>query len=150
MEARKALNSFPALHQHTCFLKKSILQENYIAIEMTGYVTDAVHIYIGVLAESRCFASFTFWAGFFGRITDENTLKHMKAVGDIFMDTHNNCWVAWAEMGQDHICRPELYLDRFIKKETRIKLTDLIKIFKRNDEKAIGILTQLCVGSVME
>ena len=71
-------------------------------------------------------------------------LKKMKSIGDSFMDTHNNCWVAWAAMGQDHICQPQLYLDKFIKSETRIKLAELIRKFKGNDEKAINVLTQLC------
>lgn len=111
--------------------------------ELTHFYT-LIHIFIGVLAESRCFAAFAFWAGFFGRITDEARIKQMKMIGDSFMDTHNNCWVAWGEMGKDHICQPELYLDKFMKKETRIQIADLIMGFKENDKKAINVLTVLC------
>lgn len=127
----------------------TLLDDNYLLRlnkdELTHFYT-LIHIYIGVLAESRCFAAFAFWAGFFGRITDETILKQMKTIGDIFMDTHDNCWVAWAVMGQDHICLPQLYLDKFIKSETRIKLANLIERFKENDKKVINVLTQLCAG----
>jgi len=107
----------------------------------------SVHAFIGVLAESRCFAAFAFWAGFFGRIIDEATLARMKEIGSSFMDTHNQCWGAWAAMGHDHRCQPELYLHQFVTRETREKLAGYVDLFKANDEKAIYVLEDIYAGS---
>ncbi len=139
-------NDYAGLSAHDACIA-ALLDENYILRsnreELIHFYT-MEHIYIGALAESRCFAAFAFWSGFFGRITDKTVLKQMKAIGDSFMDTHNNCWGAWAAMGENHICQPELYLDKFLKIETRTKIADLIRILKGNDENAIDVLTQLC------
>jgi hypothetical protein len=102
------------------------------------------HAFVGVLAESRCFAAFAFWAGFFGRIPEGNPLVRMREIGDFFMDTHNQCWGAWAAMGKDYKCQPDLYLDQFIQPETRQKLVEYVDGFRANDEKAMRVLDELC------
>jgi len=110
--------------------------------ELTAFYR-LLHAFIGVLAESRCFTAFAFWAGFFGKVEDEAVLARMRKIGDCFMDTHNKCWGAWAALGKDHICQPEEYLGKFIQIETRRQLAAFIDIFRANDEKAISILAEL-------
>jgi hypothetical protein len=103
------------------------------------------HAWVGSLAEARCFGAFAFWTGFFGRVRQESALAKMKEIGDAFMDTHNQCWKAWALMGKDHHCQPELYLDTFKGAAVRQKLAGYIHIFRANDEKAIRLLETLAV-----
>ena len=67
----------------------------------------------------------------------------MIEIGSSFMDTHNQCWGAWAVMGDDFRCRPELYLDRNVAAETRQKLAEYIEHFTANNKAAIRIIGDL-------
>lgn len=126
--------------------RAAVLDDDRFSFASSEYLTQLytmVHVFIGVLAESRCFAAFAFFAGFFGRISDETVLARMKRVGEIFMDTHNQCWGAWAVLGKDHHCQPDLYGDTFIQRETREKIAQYIDIFRANDEKVVRVLDEI-------
>lgn len=99
-----------------------------------------VHALIGALAEGRCFASFAFLNGFCGRIEGTCQITMMKAIGAYFMDTHNKCWGAWAAMGENHICKPEVYAENFRNSEVRDKVAEFIAEFKKNDVMVMQLL----------
>jgi hypothetical protein len=64
-------------------------------------------------------------------------LAEMTRAGSAFMDTHNQCWGAWAVMGVDYRCQPEAHLEKFIRADTRAHLVEYLGIFRANDEAAI-------------
>ena len=106
------------------------------------------HAFIGLLAEARCFAAFAFLSGLFGRLEGEELLAEMTRAGSAFMDTHNQCWGAWAVMGVDYRCQPEAHLEKFIRADTRARLVEYLGVFRANDEAAIRLLEILSARAV--
>jgi hypothetical protein len=103
-----------------------------------------IHGFIGQLAEARCFVSFTFTREFLHEISDERAVGRCHAAGRALMDTHEACWEAWAAMGGDWQCLPELHAEGFRSREAREKTAKLIYRMKNNDEIALGEL-KACV-----
>ncbi|MBS1370588.1 MAG: hypothetical protein HPZ91_11595 [Lentisphaeria bacterium] len=99
-----------------------------------------LHGFIGLLAESRCFAAFAFFSGMFGKLRDPDLAELSRKIGSLFMDTHNSCWKAWAAFGKDHTCRPERYAGSLRSRQVRLETIGILKELKQNDWNAIRLL----------
>ncbi len=99
-----------------------------------------LHGFIGLLAESRCFAAFAFFSGLFGRVRHRELVKLSRKIGSLFMETHNSCWNAWAAFGKDHICRPDRYAQLLRDRTVRRETIGILRELKQNDWNAVLLL----------
>ena len=99
-----------------------------------------LHEFIGLLAESRCFASFAFFSGFYGKVRREDLTRLSRKVGSLFMETHNGCWKAWELLGENHISHPEQYAPRLKERAIRLEVIEHLREFKQNDWNAVLLL----------
>ena len=106
------------------------LQKSYIHL----------HEFIGLLAESRCFAAFAFFSGFYGKVRREDLTRLSRKVGSLFMETHNGCWKAWELLGGNHISRPEEHAPRLRDRALRLDVIEHLREFKQNDWNAVLLL----------
>ncbi len=106
-------------------------------------VYGSLHACIGALAENRCFAAMAMLTGWTGVADLEDMDRSILAVlGGFFMETHNQCWQAWAAMGGNHICEPAKHSEMLRGRDVRMELQRFFQRFRRHDEVAALLLEE--------
>ena len=102
---------------------------------------ESVHAFIGMLAENRCFAAMVLLENL-GIKTNPDARNVVELVGAYHMQTHNQCWGAWAVLGQNHICEPDKYSQRLRERAVRDELARYIRTFQKHDRMAALLLEE--------
>ncbi len=102
------------------------------------------HCFIRTLAEARSIVGHIVSGGFLNDPDFKDLLGRLRnSVGKYLLDTHDICWEAWRAMGENHICEPEKYAERFRQPEVRRAVAEKIRRMAENDRRTLAELRDI-------